>query len=131
MSEWPKSFKTAVCEHYRCAPEAYVRKAFAKALYRRAWLLLPLLRFFMPRWFFSLDYALIDEVGDAQDWNDFNSAVSMYVESNALRSGFLRRTCKLRVSCQRLKRMARGFFGERAVPPAGEKSEKSETTVSS
>ena len=130
MSEWSQSFRAAFCQHYRCTPEAYAHKAFFKALYWRAWFLLPLLRL-LPRRYFRLDYALIDEVGDAMNWDDFNSAVSNYVRSNLLRSGFLRRVFKLRISCNRLKRIARGFFGERAVPPAGEKSEKSETTVSS
>ena len=117
MSEWPQSFKVAFCKRYRCRPEAYARKAFFKALYWRAWLLLPLLRL-LPRRYFRLDHALIDEVGDAQSWSDFNSAVSNYVQSNLLRSGFLRRTCKLRISCNRLKRMARKFFGGRSAAPS-------------
>ena len=113
MNEWSHSFKAAFCKHYRCPPEAYRRKAFLKALYWRAWFLLPLLRL-LPRRYFILDHTLIDEVGDARSWTDFNSAISNYVRSNMLRSGFLRRVGKLRVSCNRLKRMARKFFRERA-----------------
>lgn len=112
MSEWSQSFQEAFCKRYRCSPAAYPRKAFLKTLYRRARWIVPLLQL-TRRNYFRLDHDLIGEVGASRNWSDFNSAISNYVQSNMLRSGFLRRDLKFRVSCNRLKRLARKLFGER------------------
>lgn len=112
MADWQKSFKDAYCERYRCSPERFVILVFKKGLYRRARLIGPLLMFFRPR-FFQLDIDLINELGTARSWGDFNSIITNHVQSSHLRSGYLRNAMKVRVSCHRLKRIATRLFGRR------------------
>lgn len=120
MSEWSQSFQEAFCKRYRCSPAAYPRKAFLKTLYRRARWIVPLLQL-THRNYFRLDHDLIAEAGASRSWSDFNAAISNYVQSNMLRSGFLRRELKFRVSCNRLKRLAKKLFGERGPGSSREK----------
>ncbi|RME93343.1 MAG: hypothetical protein D6766_08385 [Verrucomicrobia bacterium] len=112
MSDWPKSFKEAYCERFRCPPEKFVLSVFRRTLYRRARPLAWLLVLF-KRDFFRLDIDLINEVGEARSWSDFNAVISNHVQSSQLRSGFLRNGLKLRVSCSRVKRLAERLFGRR------------------
>ncbi|MCB1128358.1 MAG: hypothetical protein KDM81_17825 [Verrucomicrobiae bacterium] len=112
MADWSRSFKEAYCERYRCSPGRFVIRVFKKGLYRRARLIGPILMVFSPR-LFQLDIDLINELGGARNWGDFNAIISNHVQSSHLRSGFLRNALKLRVSCQRLKRIATKLFGRR------------------
>lgn len=112
MADWPKSFKDAFCERYRCSPDRFVIRIFKKALYRRARFLAPLVMLISRR-FFRLDIDLVNEVGASRSWSDFNGVITNHVQSSHLRSGFLRNVLKLRVSCHRLKRIAMKLFGRR------------------
>jgi len=65
VSDWPKTFKEAFCEKYRCSQDQYIRRAFRACLYRRAVLFAPVIKALSPN-FFQVDMDAIERVGSQQ-----------------------------------------------------------------
>ena len=110
MNGWHKTFRETFCEHYRCPESQYVRKAFRKCLYRRALLLAPLLEL-LWRDFFQVDLDAIERLGAAQSWKELNTELRAFQSNSQLRGRLLRSQFRLRVSGNRIRRLAVQLFG--------------------
>ena len=112
---WPKPFKDAFCERFRCGPEEYEVALFWRCIPRHA---LPLVAWVLrrnPR-FFSEDLDLIREVGGMTNPELFKNEINYYHGRNLRCKSWLRTTFKVRVSGKRLMRIKRKVFGERRTP---------------
>jgi len=119
VSGWPKTFRQAFCERYRCSEAQYVRKAFRKCLYRRVVLFAPLLE---TVWhdFFQVDLDAIERVGTTQNWKELHTELRAFLTNSDLRSRLLRSQFRLRVSGNRICHLAEVLFGP-ATPSSGGK----------
>jgi hypothetical protein len=113
-----RSFREAVCQHFRCAPEAYERTVFRRCLYRHAVWPALLLHQFSPD-YFRLDFELIRVVASMTDTEQVWAEVRLHRAEHPP-VGFLRRNLRLRVSFQRLLDLSTHLFAEQpAAAPAG------------
>ena len=104
------TFRQAFCERYHCSEAKYLRKAFRKCLYRRALLFAPFLE---AAWrdFFQVDLDLIERAGVAQNWFELHAELRAFLTNSRLRSRRLRSQLRLRVSGNRVRRLAEVMFG--------------------
>ena len=117
MTRWPKTFKQAFCERYRCVESQYLRRAFTKCLFRRA---LPIAPFLLTLWpeFFRVDLDAIERIGAAQSWQELNSELNAFSYNSRLRSRPLRSQLRLRISGNRIRRLANLLFANIDLEPA-------------
>lgn len=106
---WPKTFRDAFCDSYRCAPERFEQALFWRALHRVAVPVAALVYWLKPD-FFKEDLEAIRELGGARDADAFNHDVNLFYARNLRHGGFLRRTLDLRISGKRLIRIRNGVI---------------------
>lgn len=110
MSDWPKTFKEAFCERYRCSQDEYLRRAFRKCLYRRAVPFAPIIMALSPA-FFQVDMDVIERIGSARNWRELHAELKAYSINSRLRTRPLRSQFRLRVSGNRICKLAERLFG--------------------
>ena len=98
--ERKRSFRAAVCQHFRCAPEAYEEMVFRQCLYRHATGLAWLIRRFVGDYFES-DFQLIRFVADKTDVEDLRAEIRLH-RTDQPPGTLLRRFLRVRLSGQRL-----------------------------
>lgn len=113
MANWTQSFRETFCERMGCADADYPARIFRRTLYGHARPLAFGLRLLRPD-HFTIDDELIEVAGNARSWDEFNQALESHAFNNKLRGGFLRRQLKLRVSGQKLSRIAVRLLGARS-----------------
>lgn len=126
-SERMKTFSQALCQSVGCTPDEYLRVALKHCLYPRPRCCHRLFVPFLP----AADLQLLTDAGAATSVKQFNELLNDYRCDFRVRSGFLQRRLKLRISTTRLeqlfKRLMRGETGlpedkdePRSGSPAGE-----------
>ncbi|MBW8781070.1 MAG: hypothetical protein JF599_04175 [Verrucomicrobia bacterium] len=110
------TFAESFCAQHRIAPEQFVQAVFKKALYRRARVFAPALRFFNHD-YFAADFDLIYGVEHLRRVRDFTAEAERFNEHPGNR-GWLRRRLCLRVSTKRLKALMRETLAHSTVRPA-------------
>jgi hypothetical protein len=107
--KWPKSFKEAFCDRFRCPPKEYERKAFRRCLFLHSRPLARLIHRFDPA-FFSEDFDLIREVGPMTDPELFRSEINYFYGRNLRHKSWIRSLLRIRVSGNRLIRLKQNLF---------------------
>lgn len=118
VSDWPKTFKEAFCERYRCPSDQYLRRAFRKCLYRRAALLAPIIMAVSPA-FFQVDMDVIERIGSARSWRELHAELKAFSINSRLRTRPLRSQFRLRVSGNRICKLAEVLFGPQKSSSGG------------
>lgn len=118
VSDWPKTFKEAFCERYRCPSDQYLRRAFRKCLYRRAVLLAPIIMAVSPA-FFQVDMDVIERIGSARSWRELHAELRAFSINSRLRTRPLRSQFRLRVSGNRICKLAEVLFGPQKSSSGG------------
>lgn len=113
MADWPRTFREAFCDYYRCPPEEFVVRATRKSLRWRARLLRPLILFFNPE-HFKPDFEFLEMLGSARSWKDVHAAMGAFESNNRLRGGFYRNRCKFRASGRRVAALITRVLGDAA-----------------
>ena len=102
-----RDFRSAFCAHYHCPNEDFERTALLKVLHRRslplAWIILRV----APS-YFAADYQILRHFGAlTRKSNFYSDALDVRHDYSRLQaSGFLRRVLKMRISGQRLLKVA-------------------------
>ncbi len=118
VSDWPKTFKEAFCERYHCPSDQYLRRAFRKCLYRRAVLLAPIIMAVSPA-FFQVDMDVIERIGSARSWRELHAELKAFSINSRLRTRPLRSQFRLRVSGNRICKLAELLFGPQKSSSGG------------
>jgi|YNPBryantNP2012_1023418.scaffolds.fasta_scaffold03727_1 hypothetical protein len=118
VSDWPKTFKEAFCERYQCPPDQYLRRAFQKCLYRRAVFLAPIIMLVSPA-FFQVDMDVIERIGSARSWRELHAELKAFSINSRLRTRPLRSQFRLRVSGNRICKLAELLFGPQKSSSGG------------
>jgi hypothetical protein len=95
-----RSFRDAVCQHFRCAPEAYGETVFSHCLYPHATWPARLIRRFIPDYFYS-DFELIRLVANKTEAEELRTEVRLHRFEYPPET-LLRRFLRVRLSGQRL-----------------------------
>ena len=112
----PPTFQEQYCERNSCPKDRFARWVFWHCLYRHAVPLAPLILLLNYDYFVS-DRDLIASAGRATDMHHLRNEVrDFFWDSN--NRGWLRRTCRIRVSGQRLKNLAHRYLPEGEPDPA-------------
>lgn len=98
------NFRTAYCMRYACVPASFERRMLWGCMHQRAILLARLIYMVYPG-FFKKDLDVIREMGKAMRAADVEELLKAFRELNESR-GLLRRKLQLRVSGQKLMRLA-------------------------
>lgn len=98
---WPKSFRDAFCEHYKCSSDDFERLVFRRGLHRRA-LPLTALIYALNRSYFEKEKGTIGYLGNARSEPEFRTEVATYRSYYRRRGGFLRKVLCVRLSGKRL-----------------------------
>ena len=97
------TFSELFCERHHIAPDRYVRAMFWRCLHRRAWVLVPFIRF-VDDDYFSPDYDLIRGVGRITKASELAGELADFY-SHPKSHTFAHRRLGLRVSVGRLSRV--------------------------
>lgn len=116
------SFRDAVCQHFRRAPEAYEEMVFSHCLYPHAIWPARLIRRFVPD-YFSSDFELIRLVANKTGPEELRAEVRVH-RSLFPPETLLRRYLRVRLSGQRLLDLGVQVF---AQPLAGAASDRRST----
>lgn len=106
---WPKGFKEAFCERYRCSPEMYERRVFWRSLYRHAVPLAALIYWLKPE-FFKEDFDLIRELDRMNNPEIFRSELNFFYGRNMRDRNWIRRTFYIRLSAKRILKLKNELF---------------------
>ena len=107
------TFAELYCAQVGCGPQEFRRKIFWRVLHRHAIPVAPLL---LPGRYFASDCALIDACGRATRLDQIYEEVREYPFDPQNRR-WLRRRAKIRISTQRLVRVAEQCLGRSEIPP--------------
>ncbi len=110
VTDWPKTLKEAFCERYKCPEDQYMRRAFRKCLYRRALPFARILTALSPE-FFQVDLDVIERMGSARNWRELHAELRAFSTNSRLRTRPLRSQFHIRVSGNRIRRLAESLFG--------------------
>ena len=99
-------FKTRACEVFGWPPEQFSHRLFWLCLHRRALPLAKLILLIRPS-FFTLDFALLDEVAAISDTSELVQAINSFRDDCRMRYHFCHETLRLRISGRRLM----AFYG--------------------
>jgi hypothetical protein len=111
-----KTFEEAFCEEHRCDRARFLRKVFWQTLPWRAVLFAPFLGGFNSR-YFAADRELVYGVSRAVYMGQVREEIRDYF-SNSQNRGWLRTVANVRISSQRLKRLAKQHLPERESNPS-------------
>lgn len=111
LSSWPKTFKEAFCERFRCPPERYEQSVFWRCLHRHAIPVAMLIRWINPE-VFREDFDLIREIGGMNDPFLFRGEVDYFHGRNVRHDGLLRRYLRVRVSGRRVLKLKDALFND-------------------
>jgi hypothetical protein len=106
------SFSELYCARYVLSPDKFPRHLLRRAMYPHARLLISLLEYFGGD-YFAADFDFIDDVGQLTSYNDFFGSSIEYVHHPSNR-GFMRRTLRIRVSTERMRRQVRSMLPHKA-----------------
>jgi hypothetical protein len=106
---WPKNFKEAFCERYRCSPDMYENQVFWRCLYRHALPVAALIYWFNPE-FFKEDFDLIREIDKMNSPEVFRSELNFFYGRNLRDKSWIRRTFYIRLSAKRLLKLKNELF---------------------
>ena len=109
-TRWPKTFGSAFCERFACAPEKYERRLFWRALPRHAIAVAVPLLLLRPS-FFDADFRLLSDLRDCGGRKQFDAALSDFAYRNHMGRSALRVVFRVRVSGRRLLKVACDLFG--------------------
>jgi hypothetical protein len=107
---WPRTFKEAYCDYFRCRPDRFEKSLFRRGLNPHARPLALLIRWFAPD-YFREDLALIRELGEIKNPSLFNYELNVFKGRIQRENKWLKRTCLIRVSGRRLARIRTRIFG--------------------
>ncbi len=101
MRETTRTFRRAYCDLFGCSDEAFDRHLFWRSLYRRS---LPwaALIWMVHREFFRRDLRTIQQLGICTSPDEFRSELKAFDYENKSNRGFVRCTCRVRISVKRL-----------------------------
>ena len=112
-----RTFAELFCERYRLPPGSYFPEMLRRTFYPRARMVAPIMRFFFPG-FFDADRDFVRGVGLMRRAEDLGGEVTEF-HLHPRNRGFLRRTLKLRVSCQRMSHVVGEVMGPGGTTPPG------------
>ena len=115
-NERKQTFRAAVCQHFRCAPEAYEEIVFQHCLYRHAPGLAWLIRRFIAD-YFEPDFQLIRYVADKTDVEGLQTEVRLQ-RTDQPPATLLRRFLRVRLSGQRLLDLGNQLLSPQPVQAA-------------
>ena len=101
-----KTLRDAFCRKQACSDEDFLRRAFWRTLYPQAWPLALLAGHRAER--FSADRALIAYCGRLTSLHQIDAELAEF--SALVNRSFVRRSCRLRVSGRRLKKLAAEYL---------------------
>ena len=105
MSE-ARKFSEVFCKIYGCDRGNFEKEMFWRCVYRISLPLSALVFWLKPK-YFNPEFALIRQLGVCQSTREFRSEVKTYQYETHTRGGFLRDSCKVRLSSQLLKAQER------------------------
>ena len=120
-----RTFAELFCARYHLPSENYAREMMRRALYPRARMVAPVIRIFWPT-YFDADLDFVRGVGLIRRAQDLGGEVTDF-HLHPRNRGFLRRTLKIRVSCQRMSGLvaeAMGSGGSSVPGAAGARAQR-------
>ena len=126
LGDTGRSFSESVCEQLGLHPNQYENEVIQRCLYGKARVLRPLLQFY-NRNFFAPDHEFVRRVGKIRRREELLRELDEFYY-HPRNSGWLRRGCKLRISCRKLVALVREVmpelhsrsFAGNSLPPADE-----------
>jgi hypothetical protein len=101
---WPRTFKQAVCQSLRIAPEKYAKTVFRRCLYRHAWVFALLIHRLNPD-YFEEDFSIINDLAEIRDPAIFTSELNYFFGRNRRDKRWFRTSFAIRVSAKRIIRL--------------------------
>jgi hypothetical protein len=112
------TFQDKFCRKNSCPKKEFVQRVFWLSLYPHAVIVAPAFMLLHDKYsaYFDLERELISAVGQATDMGIIRERVREYYWDSNNR-GWLRRICRIRISGERLKNLARRYFKEdKSIP---------------
>jgi hypothetical protein len=101
-----RSFQSAFCDHFGCAPEEYVHGLFWRCLYRHARPVAALLLRSRPA-FFEEDFAFARDLAAAGTRREVINELNRFFGRNQRDKNWMRKTFAIRISGKRVLRLYR------------------------
>lgn len=110
-----KTFAEIYCAAHRCSPRAFTWFAFWRCLHLCALPIAPLALWFFPQ-HFAADWELIRAAARCSSLRQLDEEIRDFVADSSNRSWW-RRVARLRLSTQRVRRLARLYLPSAIRPP--------------
>jgi len=117
-----RSYKTAICEQLRCAPEEFPEKVFRRCLYPHAVPVALVLGQLRAR-LFDEDRKAIEQFGLASSFGEVREVIEDLRYVNHTNKSWLRTTLKIRVSGRRLYMLAEKLSKQEGMDESPAKAE--------
>ncbi len=108
-----KTWEESYCERHRCTPLQFRQRVFWRTLH---WHALPLAPFLLPTGFFAEDLELIGACGQVRGMRELREELKEF-RFRRVSESWLRRAMAIRVSTERLRRLARDYLPGASLPP--------------